>query len=207
MSPVGRRPGKTDTRDQILLTARRLFSERGYDKTSLRDIATEAQVDTALIRHYFGTKDDLFRTTIGWPFDPQQIAGRIAGGDRAEIGRRLSEVFFGFWEQPDSRASLLAILRGAATHEESATLVRQFIQGQLYQLIASEVPGPDAEIGIDLAMAQLLGVAFLRYILQVEPVASTPIAELTDRVAPVLNVHLQVPGKSPNHKGRNRRRG
>jgi AcrR family transcriptional regulator len=207
MSPVGRRPGKTDTRDQILATARRLFSECGYDKTSLRDIATEAQVDTALIRHYFGTKDDLFRTTIGWPFDPQQIAGRIVEGDRDEIGRRLSEVFFEFWEQPDSRASLLAILRGAATHDESATLVRQFIQGKLYQLIASELPGPDAEIGIDLAMAQLLGVAFLRYILQVEPVASTPVAELTDRVAPALKLHLQVPEKSPNHKGHNRRRG
>lgn len=190
MSPIGRRPGKTDTRDQILLTARRLFSERGYEKTSLRDIATEARVDTALIRHYFGTKADLFRTTIGWPFDPQQVADRIAEGDDDELGRRLSEVFFQFWEQPDTRASLLAILRGAATHEESATLVRQFIQGQLYHHIAAALPQPDAQLGIDLAMAQLLGIAFLRHILQVEPLASTPVSELTTRVVPVLDMHF-----------------
>lgn len=201
MSPVGRRPGKTDTRDQILSTARRLFSERGYDKTSLRDIAADARVDTALIRHYFGTKADLFRTTIGWPFDPKQVADRVAEGDRDELGRRLSEVFFGFWEQPETRAALLAVLRGSATHEESAALVRQFIQGRLYHQIASQLPGPDAEIGVDLAMAQLLGVAYLRYILQVEPIASTPVAELTARVIPVLNAHLQVPESPPNRKG------
>lgn len=200
MPPVGRRPGKTDTRDQILLTARRLFSQRGYDKTSLRDIAAEAQVDTALIRHYFGTKADLFRTTIGWPFDPQQVADRIAEGDRDELGRRLSEVFFQFWEQPDSRASLLAILRGAATHEESATLVRQFIQGQLYQHIATALSQPDPRLGIDLAMAQLLGIALLRYILQVEPLASTPVSELADRVAPVLDIHLGSANAPPNLK-------
>jgi len=192
MSAIGRRPGKSDTRDQILLTARRLFSQRGYEKTSLRDIATDARVDPALIRHYFGTKDELFRTTVGWPFDPQHIAAQIIEGDRDELGRRLSQLFFQLWEQPDTRASLLAVLRGAATHDESATLVRQFIQDRLYQRIAAVLPRPDAQLGIDLAMAQLLGIAYLRYILQVEPLASTPVAELATRVTPVLDTHLGV---------------
>ena len=192
MSAIGRRPGKSDTRDQILLTARRLFSQRGYEKTSLRDIATDARVDPALIRHYFGTKDELFRTTVGWPFDPQHIAVQIIEGDRDELGRRLSQLFFQLWEQPDTRASLLAVLRGAATHDESATLVRQFIQDRLYQRIAAVLPRPDAQLGIDLAMAQLLGIAYLRYILQVEPLASTPVAELATRVTPVLDTHLGV---------------
>jgi AcrR family transcriptional regulator len=200
MSPIGRRPGKTDTREQILLTASRLFSQRGYDKTSLRDIAAEAQVDTALIRHYFGTKADLFRTTVGWPFDPQQIATRIAEGDHDELGRRLAEVFFHFWEREDTRAALLAILRGAATHDESAALVRQFIEGQLYQHIATALPQPDAPLGIDLAMSQLLGIAYLRYILQVEPLASTPVSEVIARVIPVLDLHLGSGRLSPNHK-------
>jgi hypothetical protein len=51
-------------------------------------------------------------------------------------------VFFEAWEQPDSRAPLLAILRGAATHEESANLVRQFIQGQVYSQIAADGSRP-----------------------------------------------------------------
>ena len=190
MSPIGRRPGNPDTRQLLLETARRLFAEAGYDKTSVRDIAAAAGVDPALIRHYFGTKAELFRATMGWPFVPAQVAVQVTEGGRDEIAARLTRVFFEAWEQPDSRAPLLAILRGAATHEESATLVRQFIQGQLYRQIAAELPDPDAELRIDLAMAQLLGIAYLRHILRVEPIASTPLDELTARVAPVIDAHM-----------------
>ena len=167
-----------------------MFADAGYDKTSVRDVAATAGVDPAMIRHYFGSKAELFRATMGWPFEPAEIATRITGGDRGEIGERLTRVFFEAWEHPESRAPLLAILRGAATHHESANLVRQFIQGQVYSEIASGLAEPDAELRIDLAMAQLLGIAYLRHILRVEPIASTPVEELVKRVAPVVSRHL-----------------
>jgi AcrR family transcriptional regulator len=193
MPPIGRRPGNPDTRQVVLDTARRMFANAGYDKTSVRDIAAGAGVDPALIRHYFGSKVELFRATMGWPFAPAQVAAQIAAGDRGEMGARLARVFFDVWEQPDTRAPLLAILRGAATHEESATLVRQFIQGQVYRQMADELAGPDAELRIDLAMSQLLGIAYLRHILRVEPIASTPVDDLIARVAPALTAHLLGP--------------
>jgi AcrR family transcriptional regulator len=190
MARTGRPRGKTDTRNVILETARRMFAIGGYDKTSVRDLAAAAGVDPAMIRHYFGSKVELFRATMGWPFEPADVAARITGGDRAEIGERLTRVFFEAWEHPDSRAPLLAILRGAATHEESANLVRQFIQGQVYAQIAAGLSEPDAELRIDLAMSQLLGIAYLRHILKVDPIASTPVDELVDRVGPVISRHL-----------------
>ncbi|MEU2033381.1 TetR family transcriptional regulator [Nocardia amamiensis] len=190
MPPMGRRPGKTDTRDVLVATARRKFAESGYDKTTVRDIAAAAGVDPALIRHYFGNKAELFRATMGWPFEPADLAARIIDGASGRIGDRLTRVFFEAWEQPESRGPLLAILRGAATHEESAGLVRQFIQGQLYPQLASALPGPDAELRIDLAMAQLLGIAYLRHVLKVEPIASESVEELIARVAPVATTHL-----------------
>ncbi|MDH6198149.1 AcrR family transcriptional regulator [Mycobacterium frederiksbergense] len=190
MATRGRRPGNNDTRTVLVEAASRLFAETGYEKTSLRDIAAAAGVDPALIRHYFGSKAGLFRETMGWPFEPADVTARVVDGDPAGIGERLAEVFFELWEQPESRAPLMAILRGAATHDDSAALVRQFIKGQLYLRVAGAVAGPDAELRIDLAMAQLLGVAYLRYILQLEPIASRPVAELTARVAPVVSAHL-----------------
>ncbi|OBF02139.1 TetR family transcriptional regulator [Mycobacterium sp. 852002-10029_SCH5224772] len=190
MPPIGRRPGNPDTRNDIVATARRLFANSGYDKTSVRDIAAGAGVDPALIRHYFGSKAELFRSTMGWPFDPAEISARIAGGDREELGARLTRVFFEAWEQPDSRASLLAILRGAATHDESAALVRQFIAGQLYPELAKLLTGADTELRVDLAMGQLLGIAYLRHVLQVEPIASASVAELIARVTPIVAAHL-----------------
>jgi AcrR family transcriptional regulator len=190
MARTGRPRGKTDTRNVILTAARRLFADAGFDRTSVRDVAAAAGVDPAMIRHYFGNKAELFRATMGWPFEPADIAARITAGDRGEIGERLTRVFFEAWEQPESRAPLLAILRGAATHEESANLVRQFIQGQVYSHIAAALEAPDAELRIDLAMSQLLGIAYLRHILQVEPVASTPAEELIKRIAPIVSRHL-----------------
>jgi AcrR family transcriptional regulator len=174
----------------LLETAARRFAEAGYDKTSVRDIAGAAGVDPALIRHYFGSKAGLFRATMGWPFDPAQIAAQITGGEPSGLAERLTGVFFDAWEQPQSRAALLGILRGAATHDESATLVRQFIEGWLYPLIAEALQGPDGELRVDLAMAQLLGIALLRHIIKVEPIASQPVDELVARVAPVIGVHL-----------------
>lgn len=190
MARTGRPRGKADTRNVILAAARRLFADAGYDQTSVREVAAAAGVDPAMIRHYFGSKAELFRATMGWPFKPDQIAGQVLGGERDEIGERLTRVFFEAWEQSDSRAPLLAILRGAATHIESANLVRQFIHGQVYSHIAASLDEPDAELRIDLAMAQLLGIAYLRHILQVEPIASTPVEELIRQVAPAISWRL-----------------
>lgn len=190
MPPLGRRPGNPDTRNVLLQTARRLFAEAGYSHTSVRDIAAAAGVDPAMIRHYFGSKAELFRATMGWPFDPGQVAAQITSGDRGDIGTRLTKVFLGAWDQPETRAPLLAILRGAATHEESATLVRQFIESQLYSEIAAVLEDPKAELRVDLAMGQLLGIAYLRHVLCIEPIASTPTEELVTRVAPVISAYF-----------------
>src|SRR6476646_4075772 len=117
MPPIGRRPGNADTRSMLMATARHCFADGGYDKTTVRQVAAAAGVDPALIRHYFGSKAELFRATMGWPFEPAEIAARVTAGDRREIGERLTRVCFEAWEPPESRAPLLAILCGAATHD------------------------------------------------------------------------------------------
>jgi AcrR family transcriptional regulator len=87
VSPVarrtGRRPGNQDTREAILAAARSAFAERGFDAAPIRQIATAAGVDPALVHHYFGSKEELFRATVDIPVDP------AAGcGTRRPVGRR-----------------------------------------------------------------------------------------------------------------------
>ncbi len=59
-SAAGERPaGDLTARARIRDAALRLFAERGLDGTTIRDIANAAGVSGGLVRHHFGSKDDL----------------------------------------------------------------------------------------------------------------------------------------------------
>jgi AcrR family transcriptional regulator len=53
-----------DKRDHILTVAERLFGEKGFDGTSVRDIAQQAQVNLAMISYYFGSKEKLLESLL-----------------------------------------------------------------------------------------------------------------------------------------------
>lgn len=55
---------KHNTQDKIIQTATRLFLEKGYDRTSVRDIASKAKINVSLMNYYFRSKELLFETII-----------------------------------------------------------------------------------------------------------------------------------------------
>ena len=57
----------SDSRARLLDAALRLFAEHGFAKTSIRQIAQAASVNTALISYYFGDKKGLYRATFTEP--------------------------------------------------------------------------------------------------------------------------------------------
>lgn len=52
------------TRERILDAAERLFSEKGFDATSIRDITTDAECNLAAVNYHFGGKDKLYLETF-----------------------------------------------------------------------------------------------------------------------------------------------
>ena len=88
------RPPRTesaDTRDRILTAAREEFSERGYEKASVRGIAKAAGVDSALVHHYFGTKEQVFEAAVAVAFAPALDApDAVAAGPLDGVGERLT---------------------------------------------------------------------------------------------------------------------
>ncbi|MFI6662771.1 TetR family transcriptional regulator [Streptomyces sp. NPDC050523] len=183
-----------DTRDRILAVAREEFSERGYEKTSVRGIAKAAGVDSALVHHYFGTKEQVFEAAIEVAFAPALNApAALADGPPAEVGERLTRFIFGIWENPTTRTPLLAIVRSAVNNEAAAAVFRRLIASQLLRRIASQLDLPDAELRAELAAAQIVGCAMLRYVIKVEPLASADMEQIIARVAPVVQGHLTGP--------------
>ncbi|MFF4963039.1 TetR/AcrR family transcriptional regulator [Streptomyces sp. NPDC001222] len=182
------------TRDRILEAAREEFSERGYEKTSVRGIAKAAGVDSALVHHYFGTKEQVFEAAIELAVAPALSApDALAEGPRDAVGERLTRFFFGVWENPVTRAPLLAIVRSAVNNETAAAVFRKLVVAQLLRRISGQLGLPDAELRAELAAAQLVGVAMLRYVIKVEPVASADLEQLVARLAPVVQGHMTNP--------------
>ncbi|MCX4916171.1 MULTISPECIES: TetR/AcrR family transcriptional regulator [unclassified Streptomyces] len=194
------RPSRTQTesgpatRDRILDAAREEFSERGYEKTSVRGIAKAAGVDSALVHHYFGTKEQVFEAAVEGAMAPALGApDMIVEGPLDDVGERLTRFFFGVWENPTSRTPLLAIVRSAVNNDTAAAVFRRLVAAQLLRRIAARLDTPDAELRAELAAAQLVGVAMLRYVIKVEPLASADVERIVTGVAPVVQGHLTNP--------------
>ncbi|MER7346542.1 TetR family transcriptional regulator [Streptomyces aurantiacus] len=191
------RPSRTQSeqgpamREVILEAARAQFSERGYEKASVRSIAKAAGVDSALVHHYFGTKEQVFAAAIEVAFAPAfQAPGAVEDGPPEELGERLTRFILGVWDNPETRAPLLAIVRSAVSNETAAAVFRDLVAGQVLARIARGLDLPDAELRAELAAAQLVGTAMLRYVIKVEPLASVDLEQIVARVAPVVQGHL-----------------
>ncbi|GLZ06377.1 TetR family transcriptional regulator [Actinomadura sp. NBRC 104412] len=184
----GRRPGPTETRDAIIAAARDLFAEKGYDGASLRAIARAAGVDPALVHHFYGNKEGVFVAAMRFPIDPSRLVPRILGTTRDRLGETMVRVFLEVWRDEEKRASLVAMLRSAMTNDQIAVMMRQFISSALFAK-AAEIHGIPL-LRINAAVGQMIGVALLRYVIKVEPIASATEDELVELLAPAVQLHL-----------------
>ncbi|GIG89983.1 TetR/AcrR family transcriptional regulator [Plantactinospora endophytica] len=187
----GRRPGNPDTREVILRAARDAFAERGFDRTSIRAIATSAGVDPALVHHYFGTKDQLFLATIDIPFDPQELLPQIAADGIDGVGERLVRTFLRVWDSPAGTAAA-ALFRSAMNNEWTARLLREFLETQVLRRATGllEIDPAEAPLRSSLVASQMAGMVMVRYILRLEPLASAPPDMVVAAVGPTVQRYL-----------------
>lgn len=143
------------TKDALLVAARRVFAERGFDRTTVRDIATLAGVNQALLFRYFGSKEKLFRAVMNHA-GREQLA--------ATHPERLLEAALRSMLSPDnaevSTHSLLAFVRSVG--DESAATVTGQLGEQYVQALATLTDAGNAELRAGLALAWLVGIGLLR---------------------------------------------
>ncbi len=187
----GRRPGNPDTREAILTAARRIFAEKGFDKASIRAIATDAGVDPALVHHYFGTKDKLFLATINAPIDPSKLIPQALEGPLEEAGERLVRMMLSVWDSP-AGAAAVTLLRSAMSNDWTARLMREFVVTQVLRRAVTVLVLDPAEAPLRTALvaSQISGLAVTRYVLKVEPLASAPPEVLVAAIGPTVQRYL-----------------
>lgn len=190
MKRPGRPPGTSDTRDRILASARELFADNGFDRTSIRAIAATAGVDSALVHHYFGTKQQLFAAAIDFPVDPMTVLGPIREIPVDELGLALPSLLLPLWDS-EMGAGLVATVRSLLTGSD-ITLVRSFLQEIITAEVAPRVDNPpgSGRIRVQFVASQLVGVVMARYLIKLEPFASLPPEQIAQTIAPTLQRYL-----------------
>jgi AcrR family transcriptional regulator len=185
----GRRPGGSDTRSELLEAARAVFAERGYDGATVRAIAERAGVDAAMVNHWFGGKEPLFVAALDLPADPSAVLGEALPGDPEHLAERIIGRLLRVWDETGG-AQLATLIQSIASHEVAASLLREFIGRVLVGKVLSVVAPDRPELRASLAGSQMIGLAFVRYVLKVEPLASADHATVIAAIAPNLQRYL-----------------
>lgn len=175
----------TETRASILAAARIRFAAGGFDRTTIRSVATDAAVDPALVMHYFGNKAGLFAAaaelTLRLPDLSDVPPDRWADA--------LVPVFIEVWN-PDG--PFLGLVRAAASNPVAATA--------LLTVFTDQVAPTLARVALDRPMQRaalvgstMLGIAVFRYIIAAPPLVAMADDELARWLRPVITHYLTDP--------------
>lgn len=137
----------------------------------MRSIAKEAGVDASLISHYFGDKAQLLVATMQLPINPLEKVQGVLAGELDGMGERLIATFLGAWDPHREVFSTMvrSTLGGPDPH---ATPVFQLAQNVVVAGVRDRIPGTDAHVRATMVASQIVGLAVMRYVLELEPIAS-----------------------------------
>jgi AcrR family transcriptional regulator len=186
----GRRPGESSARNDIRAAAGTAFAEHGYDRATIRGIAARAGVDPALVIHYFGSKDALFAEVLQLPVQPRDVFTRAAAAAPGRIGETVVRAFLEAWEPPEQRVRLTAMLRSATTNETAMQILRELLVREVFAPMTETLAVPDGELRATLVGSQFVGLALMRYVGGIEPLASASIDELVVAIGPTVQRYL-----------------
>jgi AcrR family transcriptional regulator len=186
---TGRRPGPSRTREEIVQAARSAFAARGYDAVSLRAIARDAHVDPALVHRFFGSKERVFVAAMQLPVEPSRLVPAILAGGPDGLGERVVETLLTLYDKTDASAPFQGFLRAAVTHEQAATMLREFLTTEILGRVAAAAPD-QPELRAALAATQILGLVMARYIVRVPQIVEADRSHLAGCIGPTIQRYL-----------------
>lgn len=190
-----RRAGRWRTgqqnRQRIIDVARDRFMRDGYERATVRAIAADAGVDVAMVYYFFGSKEGLFTASaLTGPEHPLHQLDALLDEGPDDIGSRLVRRFLDHWEEGGVFEPFLTLWRSAAIQPQARKVLHDTIAGPAAERVAAEFGVADAELRVELVASHLAGLAFARYQLRLEPIASTPVEDVVAWIGPTVQRYL-----------------
>jgi AcrR family transcriptional regulator len=187
-------PGPRDERGvlaaRIVAAARDEFAEHGWAGTTIRAVARTADVDPALVYHYFGSKEGLLDAATNPPQKWLENVAKVWTTPVDQLGAALITLLLASWADDEIGPTLRAILQTAAHEPSTREKLGRVVAGSLMGV--SELGGDERDrlIRSGLISSQMMGFALMRYVWKVEPIASMADEEAIAAIAPNLQRYV-----------------
>jgi AcrR family transcriptional regulator len=175
------------TKAAILKAARDRFAAQGYERTTIRAVASDAGIDPSMVMRYFGNKAQLFDATLAIDLRLPDLSAVPAD----ELARTLVRHFLERWEGDPADDALLVLLRSAVTNEHAAARMHEIFAAQVAPALAGAMGKESASRRAGLVSAQLLGLGLTRYLLCLPAVTALTREEIEDGLAPAVTALLE----------------
>jgi AcrR family transcriptional regulator len=185
--PGSRAEQRRRTEARILDAATQAFFSAGYDRTTIRAVASAAGVDAGLVMHHFGSKQELFRRVIDAAPVPE-VSGTPAEAAEQILAGLASRLV----SEP---VASLALLRSMLTTPEAASAAVAGIARYEAQ-IAQAIPAGDADLRAAIISAVTLGITVSRHLIKADELASADPAQVIELLRPCMLSLTARPGHS-----------
>ncbi|MCV7176098.1 TetR/AcrR family transcriptional regulator [Mycolicibacterium sphagni] len=187
-------PGPRDEKGvlaaRILDAARAEFAQHGSAGTTIRAVARAADVDPALVYHYFDSKDRLLDAATNPPQRWLENVAKTWTTPVPQLGAALLRMMLSAWTDDEIGPILRAVLQTAAHEVSTREKLRRVVEGQLMGVSQLGIDEEDRRRRSGLISSQIMGLAMMRYIWKIEPVASMSEDEIVAAVAPNLQRYV-----------------
>ena len=194
---AGRQPGDAGNRAAILAAATARFTEFGFRDTTMRGVAADAGVDSALVHYFFGTKEQLFVQAMALPINPPEFLASMLEPGPVGLGERLVNGILGVLDEAGPTNPMLALIRSATTHASAARMLREFLTSAVTSRIAAALEVDRPELRAALCASQVIGLIVARDVNELPPLPTTDRAVLVAAYGPALQHYLEDPLPQP----------
>ena len=187
-------PGPRDERGvlsaRIAAAARDEFAEHGWAGTTIRAVARSADVDPALVYHYFGSKEGLLDAATNPPQKWLESVAKVWTTPIEQLGAALITLLLASWADDEIGPTLRAILQTAAHEPSTREKLRRVVEGSLMGVSGLGSDERDRLVRSGLISSQMMGFALMRYVWKIEPIASMAEDEAVAAIAPNLQHYV-----------------
>ncbi|MEV0352012.1 TetR family transcriptional regulator [Nonomuraea sp. NPDC050680] len=179
----GRRRDAAGTREEILGAAVVEFTEHGYARAGVRQIAERAGVTAMMINRYFGSKEGLFAEAVDRSFGLPTVVAQGPDGLASAVARSLAERTGPEAERLDP---FLLMLR-SASDPVAGPIVRRGIEAHVGARFAQLIGGSEADVRAQLGLALVSGIWLLRAVVGTGALVAVDNERLADLLARMLD--------------------